>query len=203
MVAEPDRSEVLAPPPPPRDLAERLGHVALRLSGWRVVGARPTAPRFVMIVAPHTSNWDGVILILTALALRVRLYWLGKHTLFEPPFGSFVRWLGGIPIDRTSSHNAVEQAVQWFNRQRQAVLVIAPEGTRHKTTRWKTGFYHIAQGANVPLVLGFMDYRRKAAGIGPVIEPSGDIEADMQVMQAFYRGITGRHSHRMSDVTLG
>lgn len=180
-----------------------LARMLLRLFGWRVEGQVPNIPKFVIIGAPHTSNWDGVILILTALALRVRLYWLGKHTLFEPPFGSFVRWLGGIPIDRTASHNAVEQVVKGFNERASMALVIAPEGTRHKTTRWKTGFYHIAQGANVPLVLGFMDYRRKAAGIGPVIEPTGDIEADMKVMQTFYKGITGRHSHRMSDVTLG
>lgn len=190
------------PPEYPRILSI-IARWLLRASGWTPVQHVPNAPKFVIVAAPHTSNWDGLILILMAFTLRVRLHWLGKHTLFKPPLGIILRWTGGIPIDRTARHNAVEQAVQWFNNRDRAALVIAPEGTRHKTDRWKTGFYHIAQGANVPLVLGFMDYGRKSVGLGPLIEPSGDFEADMETMRQFYAGMTGRHPERMSETRLG
>ncbi len=180
-----------------------IAHRLLRLFGWTPVYNVPNAPKFVIVAAPHTSNWDGLIVILMAFALRVRLHWLGKHTLFKPPFGFILRGFGGIPIDRTARHNAVEQAVQWFNRRERAALVIAPEGTRRKTDRWKTGFYHIAQGANVPMALGFIDYKTKTAGLGPVVEPTGDFEADMQTIRQFYAGMTGRHPERMSEIKLG
>lgn len=180
-----------------------IARLLLRLFGWRPEKHVPNAPKFVIVAAPHTSNWDGLILILMGFVLRVRLHWLGKHTLFRPPFGALMRVLGGIPINRTTSHNAVEQAVQWFNSRERAVLVIAPEGTRRKTTRWKTGFYRIAEAANVPLVLGFIDYGRQTAGLGPVIEPTGDLDADMEQIRAFYSDITGLHQERMSDITLG
>lgn len=190
-------------PPEYNVILSVIARLLLRLFGWRAAGRVPDLPKFVIIGAPHTSNWDGLILILMAFVLRVRLHWLGKHTLFKPPFGGLLRALGGIPIDRAASRNAVEQAVQWFNGRERAVLVIAPEGTRGKATRWKTGFYHIALGANVPLVLGFIDYSSKTAGLGLVIEPTGDLDADMEAIRAFYAGITGRHEERMSEITLG
>ncbi|MBI5670588.1 MAG: lysophospholipid acyltransferase family protein [Chloroflexi bacterium] len=193
----------LSRPPEYGIVLATIARLLLRLFGWRAARQVPNLPKFVIIGAPHTSNWDGLILILMAFALRVRLHWLGKHTLFKPPFGGLLKALGGIPIDRAASRNAVEQAVEWFNGRNRAVLVIAPEGTRSRADRWKTGFYHIAQGANVPLVLGFIDYSRKTAGLGPVIDPTGDLDADMQTIRAFYTGITGRHEERMSDITLG
>ncbi|NWG17251.1 MAG: lysophospholipid acyltransferase family protein [Chloroflexi bacterium] len=179
-----------------------LARLLFRLLGWRPEGSVPPRAQFVVVAAPHTSNWDGLIVILMALVLRVRLRWMGKHTLFRPPFGFILRALGGVPINRSASHNAVQQAIQSFHDHERWVLVVAPEGTRSKAARWKTGFYHIALGAGVPLVLGFIDYPRRSAGLGPVIEPSGDIEADMAIIRAFYTGITGRHPEKMSDITL-
>ncbi len=179
-----------------------LARLLFRLFGWQPQGSVPPLAQFVVVAAPHTSNWDGLIVILMALVLRVKLRWMGKHTLFRPPLGFILRALGGIPINRSASHNAVQQAVQSFRDHENWVLVVAPEGTRSKTARWKTGFYHIALGAGVPLVLGFIDYRRKFAGLGPVIEPTGDIEADMATIRAFYTGIIGRHPEKMSDITL-
>ncbi|HEX2905237.1 MAG TPA: lysophospholipid acyltransferase family protein [Phototrophicaceae bacterium] len=174
-----------------------------RLFGWRVEGTVPNFPKFIIVAAPHTSNWDGVILIFVALILRMKIYWMGKHTLFKPPLGWFLRALGGIPIDRRASHNAVQQAVAQFAEHERLILVIPPEGTRRKAARWKTGFYYIAQGANVPLVLGYIDFPRKVTGLGPVLQPSGDIEADMEPIRAFYQGKTGLHPERMGEITLG
>lgn len=190
-------------PPQVNIVIATLARLIFRLFGWRAEGQMPDLPRFVIVAAPHTSNWDGVIVIGMALVFRVRMHWLGKHTLFRPPFGFILRWLGGVPVDRTASHNAVQQVVQEFKSRQRLALVIAPEGTRRKTVHWKTGFYYIAQGADVPMVLGFIDYRRKTAGFGPMIAPSGDIEADVAQMRAFYAGITGRHPHKMSEITLG
>jgi hypothetical protein len=124
--------------------------------------------------------------------LRGKIYWLGKESLFRPPFKGFFKWLGGIPIDRSRSKNIVAQSIQQFHQNEKLILTIAPAGTRKRVTKWKTGFYHIAHGANVPIALGFLDYRRKAGGIGPVIYPTGNIDADMKTIRAFYGGITGK-----------
>ena len=109
---------------------------------------------------------------------------------------SFFQWLGGIPVRRSQSHNLVEASIQQFHRKEQLILTIAPAGTRQRVLRWKTGFYHIACGADVPIVLGFLDYSRKAGGIGPVIHPTGNIAADMETIQAFYDGVAGKHPAR-------
>ena len=117
---------------------------------------------------------------------------MGKAALFRWPFGAACRWLGGIPIDRSGSHQVVEQAIQAFKERDDLTMVIPPEGTRKKVSYWKTGFYHIARGANVPVVLGFLDYRRKVGGIGPTLYPTGRIEEDMQVIKTFYATVTGK-----------
>lgn len=172
------------------------------LFGWAPEGAAPNLPRFVVVAAPHTSNWDGLIVVVMSIILRVRLLWMGKHTLFKPPVGWLMRLSGGVPINRTTTKNAVEQVAQTIRERERMVLVIAPEGTRKKVTYWRTGFYYIALAAEVPLVLGFIDYKRKRAGLGPVIYPSGDIEADMEKIRAFYGTIVGRHPERMSPIVL-
>jgi 1-acyl-sn-glycerol-3-phosphate acyltransferase len=189
-------------PPEGSYLLSILARLLFRLAGWQAEGQVPDLPRFVVVAAPHTANSDGLIVIGMALVLRVRLYWMGKHTLFKPPFGGLLRRLGGLPVDRTKSQNAVEQMAQIFRSRERMVLVIAPEGTRRKAAYWKTGFYHIAQQAGVPLVLGYIDYRRKRAGLGPVIEPSGDIEADLIPIRAFYAGITPRYPDQMTEIRL-
>jgi 1-acyl-sn-glycerol-3-phosphate acyltransferase len=174
----------------------------LRLFGWAAEGAVPNLPKCVVVAAPHTSNWDGLILVVASFALRVRLLWIGKHTLFRPPVGWLMRAFGGVPINRTTTKNAVEQVAQTFSERERMVLVIAPEGTRKKVKHWRTGFYYIALASNIPLVLGYLDYNRKRAGLGPVIYPSGNIEADMEQIRAFYAPIIGRHPERMSPITL-
>ncbi len=185
----PDTSRVLA----------AVARALFRLAGWQAEGHLPDLPKAVVVSAPHTSNWDGVILVWTALIMRVRLRYLVKHTLMRPPLGWLVRLTGGIPINRSKRHNAVEQAVQAFNADDRLLLAISPEGTRKPVEYWKTGFYYIALGAGVPLALGYIDYARRRAGVGPIIVPSGDLEADMAQMQAFYAPIMGRHPSRMSQ----
>jgi len=167
--------------------------IFLKILGWRRVGQIPEMPRYVMIAAPHTSNWDMPVTLALAFAFRVKVYWMGKETIFKWPFGTLMKWLGGIPIDRSKAHNIVEQSISAFKENDHLVMIIPPEGTRKKVRYWKTGFYHIAYGAGVPIVLGFLDFAHKTGGIGPVVWPSGDINADMKIIQTFYAGITGKY----------
>jgi 1-acyl-sn-glycerol-3-phosphate acyltransferase len=140
----------------------------------------------VMIGAPHTTNWDFVVALAAAFALRLGFSWVGKHLLFRPPVRWFFRWLGGIPVDRRASHGFVQQMVGEFDRRSQFLLAIAPEGTRKAVERWKTGFYHIAQGAGVPILLVTFDRGRKAIHIGPSVAASGDLAADMERILTLY-----------------
>lgn len=179
-----------------------LSRFLLKITGWRSVGALPTEPKYVMIAAPHTSNWDLPVMLTIAFALRARVFWMGKDTLFRPPFGHLFRWLGGVPVDRRKRNNAVDQAIQLFRDNESFVLIVAPEGTRARVTHWKTGFYHIAHGAGVPIVLGFLDYRRKQGGVGPVIKASGDIAADMTEIRQFYADITGRYAEESNRASV-
>jgi 1-acyl-sn-glycerol-3-phosphate acyltransferase len=174
----------------------------LKLFGWRAVGAAPDLPKYVLVVAPHTSNWDFLVMLALALALRIKVTWMGKHTLFRPPLGWLMRPLGGLPINRTANHNVVAQAVESFRTSDRLVLAILPEGTRKRTSYWKSGFYHIARGANVPIALGFADYKRKVGGIGRVFLPSGDIDADMTIIREFYSGIEGKRPDQFGPIQL-
>ena len=175
---------------------------ALKLCGWRVEGALPPLSKFVLIAAPHTSNWDFPLMLAAAFVYRVKLYWLGKHTLFRGPFGVLFRWLGGIPIDRRAAQDLVAQAVAQFAQAEHFVLAVPPEGTRQKVRRWKTGFYYIALGAGVPVVLGFLDYRRKVAGFGPTLMPTGDLTADLHSIRAFYANVTGKYPAQFGEAAL-
>ncbi|HOO37382.1 MAG TPA: lysophospholipid acyltransferase family protein [Deltaproteobacteria bacterium] len=170
----------------------------LRIFGWSCEGSLPDFPKYVVIAAPHTSNWDFPITMFMAFALRTKVYWMGKASLFKRPFGPVMRWLGGIPVDRSKSNNVVEQTIAVFNEHENLVIVVPPEGTRNKVSYWKTGFYHIAHGANVPIVLGYIDFQRKAGGIGPVVIPSGDIETDMYTICSFYAGVIGKYPEKSS-----
>ena len=171
----------------------RASRVILSLAGWRIEGRLPPVPKFVLVGAPHTSNWDLPFTLLMAFGLRARIHWMGKTAIFRRPFKGFFQWLGGIPVDRSQSENQVIQSIQQFQRHERLILTIAPAGTRRHVIKWKSGFYHIACGAGVPIVLGFLDYRRKVGGIGPVIYPTGNIAADMETIRAFYDGITGKN----------
>ncbi len=146
-------------------------------------------PKYVLIGAPHTSNWDFPIAIAMALMTRTEIHWLGKHSLFEGPFGGFMRWLGGIPVIRTQRNDLVAHTTAVFKAQSSFVLALAPEGTRSPVNHWKTGFYRIAEAAEVPIVLGYADFKRKRAGFGPAIQPSGDYARDLRQIRSFYSKI--------------
>lgn len=167
----------------------------LKVGGWRVEGALPAGVgKCVLIAAPHTSNWDLPYTLMCGYALRLRPYWLGKRSIFGFPFGALMRWLGGIAVDRSRANNLVAASAQALREADGPVqLVVPPEGTRGATRHWKTGFYYIALGAGVPIVLSYLDYERKLAGIGPVFTPTGDIEADMVAIKAFYAPFKGRN----------
>jgi 1-acyl-sn-glycerol-3-phosphate acyltransferase len=167
-----------------------------------MVGQPPDAPKYLVVFAPHTSNWDLPIGYTFGKAFKLKPNWIGKHVLFRPPFGRVFRWIGGIPVDRRSRNNAVEQVIQAFDQRERLVLAITPEGTRKKTSHWKTGFYYIALGARVPIQLAFLDYRRKLGGFGPLIVPSGDIEADLSVMREFFSGIAGKYPDQAGDIQV-
>lgn len=185
-----------------RPVLRGISRACLTVSGWRIEGKLPDIPKYVIVGAFHTSNWDLIIGVFTLFFLRAKAYWIGKDSLFRAPFGSFFRWMGGIPIDRSRSQNMVSQIIKVFEGQEELVIAIAPEGTRRKAPYWKTGFYHIAVGARVPIVLAFMDYRRKVCGIGPVMIPSGSIEADMKEISAYYANVTGRYPENMSPPAI-
>ena len=177
-----------------------LAKTLLALFGWRVEKPPPELSKYVLVVAPHTSNWDFVVMLALAIAARIKATWMGKHTLFRPPFGWLMRRLGGLPINRTANHNVVDQAIDSFRTRDRLVLAILPEGTRKRTPYWKSGFYHIAKGANVPMALGYADYKRKVGGVGKVIMPSGDIEADMAIIRDFYTGIAGKRPDQFGPI---
>ncbi len=181
-------------------LLRGLSHAVLRLQGWQVQGnLPPEAAKCVLIAAPHTSNWDLPYTLMVAFCLRLRVYWLGKASLFRGPFGPVMRWLGGIPVDRTKNNNLVAAAAEAIVAADGPLqLVVPPEGTRGKTRHWKTGFYFIALQARVPIVLAYMDYARKVSGLGPVFVPTGDVEADMLEIKRFYAGIRGRNEDQFS-----
>jgi 1-acyl-sn-glycerol-3-phosphate acyltransferase len=179
-------------------LARRL----LALLGWRAEGAPPDLPKYVLVVAPHTSNWDFPVLLLLAVALGIKATWMGKHTLFRPPLGWLMRRLGGLPIDRTARNNVVEQAVESFYSSDRLILAILPEGTRKRTPYWKSGFYHIARGAGAPIALGYADFERKVGGIGRVLTLSGHIEADMATIRDFYSRVVGKRPEQFGPIRL-
>jgi len=172
----------------------------MKIRSWKIEGAIPSDKKFVLIAAPHTSNWDLVITISLAFLFKVKIYWMGKDAMFRFPFSNIMLWLGGIPIDRTKKNNVVQQTIDVFNQNKEMIITIPPEGTRDKVPYWKTGFYHIAHGANVPIVLGFIDFKRKIGGLGPLLKPTGNIAKDMEKIKEFYSKITGKHKHKTSDL---
>ncbi|MDP1685891.1 lysophospholipid acyltransferase family protein [Hydrogenophaga sp.] len=168
----------------------------LKLTGWRVEGALPAhAAKSVLIAAPHTSNWDLPYTLMVAFALRLNIRWMGKHSLFRAPFGGVMRWLGGIAVNREQSTNLVAASAQAIREADSPLqLIVPPEGTRSKTRYWKTGFYYIAREAQVPIVMAYMDYERKLSGLGPLFEPTGDVDADMATIKAFYAPFKGKNA---------
>ena len=175
------------PPGPVARMVRRLLLAMYRGRGWRALGQVPEPRRFILIAAPHTSNWDFVNFLGLTADLGLRAHFMGKLSLFRWPLGGFMKQMGGVPVDRRGGGNVVEQMVAEFARRAEFMLTVAPEGTRGRTTKWRTGFYQIALAAKVPMVVGFMDYGTKTGGLGPLIWPSGDFRADMLKVLEVYR----------------
>jgi 1-acyl-sn-glycerol-3-phosphate acyltransferase len=174
-----------------RPLLALVARVGLRLSGWRVEGQFPADSRYVLIGAPHTSNWDFPLALGVCFACNVKIYWMGKSSLFRGLAGLVMRWLGGIPVNRDKPGGLVGQMITAFGRQPELVLAIPPEGTRSRVSEWKTGFYYIAQRAGVPVLPVYVDGARKVVGIAPLFYPTGDLEGDLPKIRAIYAGKQG------------
>jgi 1-acyl-sn-glycerol-3-phosphate acyltransferase len=183
-------------------VSRRIGLALAAAAGWQVHIQQPPPARCVIVGAPHTSGWDLPLTLLLMLVAGLRLRWIGKDTLFRGPIGWLLLRLGGIPVNRRSRENFVEQMVAAFRANEELMIAILPEGTRRNAQYWKTGFYYIALGGGVPIVLGYADYRRRVVGLGPVFHPTGDIQADFAIIRAFYTGITGKHPERQGTIQL-
>jgi 1-acyl-sn-glycerol-3-phosphate acyltransferase len=185
----------------PNPILRRICAALLKIGGWRVIGQPPSYAKYVLVAAPHTTNWDFVLFILIAGYHGIRPSFTAKDSLFRPaPLGMFMRAIGGVAIDRSKSNNLVTQAVEAFRTHDEFILLVTPEGTRKWTPRWKTGFYHIAVGAGVPIGFSYVDYQKKEGGFGPILIPTGDIEGDLRTIQAFYADKKGMFPHEAGPV---
>ena len=183
-------------------MLQSLAKWILRTSGWTTVGEIPDLDKLVFVASPHTSNWDGVWLVIYKVALNVRVRFLAKHSLFWWPLGSILSSLGAMPIDRRQTASTVNQLIDAFEREEHLLLALAPEGTRKWKPYWKTGFYSIAVAANVPIVLAYIDYEKKEMGIGITIQPSGNANEDLAVIHDFYRSRVPRHPELRGPVVF-
>ena len=185
-----------------RAILPPLARWALKLGGWRCEGELPDLQKCVIIAAPHTSNWDFPVMMAFAFALRARVHWLGKNALFRGPGYWWFRWLGGIPVDRSRAGGLVSQAAQAFADNEHLMLAVPPEGTRSRAAGWRSGFYRIAQAAQVPIVMAYVDFERRVGGIGPMLQPRGDLDADMAIFRDFYATKRGKHPHLETEVRI-
>lgn len=164
----------------------------LTLTGWKMRGSWPALDKVVLVAAPHTSNWDGLNMLAAAGYYRVRLRWMGKKSLTQGPFGGFIKWLGCVPIDRSGSHDVVNAMRAAFAAETAMVLAIPPEGTRSRVSEWKSGFWHIAVAAQVPIVLSVLDYGKKSVTLPAVIHPGSDYAADLALIRSHYADAVGK-----------
>ncbi len=195
-------SEAIGKPAPYRGwLLEALRIICwagLTLAGWKIRGDWPPLKKAVLIAAPHTSNWDAIYMLAAAGYFRITLRWMGKASLTKGPFGWVVSALGCVPIDRSARHDVVETMRRAFAATDAMLLAVPPEGTRSLTREWKSGFYHIARTAEVPIILSVLDYGTKTIRIAGVFHPTGDYEKDLAAILEYYRGAAGKHSDRFT-----
>jgi 1-acyl-sn-glycerol-3-phosphate acyltransferase len=182
-------------------LAQLLGGLVLSVFGWQKAGQVPSARNMVIIAAPHTSNWDFIFLLAAAYSFGISVNWLGKDSLFRSPLGPILRFLGGVPVDRSKRNNLVQSLSAQIEHGSGLALVIPPSGTRRKTEHWKSGFYRIAEAAQIPLVCGYLDYEKKEAGLGLAFLPS-DLSRDMNRIREFYEPIVGKYPENKSRIRL-
>lgn len=183
-------------------MLQAIAKAILKIGGWEMVGTHPQAPKAVVIAAPHTSNWDGFWGLVCRVALGVDIHFFAKRSLFWFPLSTLLRALGGIPLDRKRAGSAVDQAIEMFKTHESFYFGLAPEGTRSRADHWKSGFYRIAQGADVPVILGFLDYGKRRIGIGPTLRLSGDPQKDLEFFREFYRDVQGRRPEMAGPVTF-
>jgi 1-acyl-sn-glycerol-3-phosphate acyltransferase len=207
--ASPAAPEPALPPPATAPYIEHgggflgaLGRTWLRVAGWRCDPRVPGVKKAVLVAAPHTSNWDLPFSLALSFVLDIKISWVGKHTLFQPPLGTFMRAIGGVPVDRRGRNDAVKSIAKLFEGRDELMLMVPPEGTRGRAKRWKTGFYYIALEAKVPIVLGFVDFGNKVGGLGEVFWPTGDIRKDFEHLRKFYAGMKGKYPELQGEITL-
>jgi 1-acyl-sn-glycerol-3-phosphate acyltransferase len=185
-----------------RTPTQAICQALLRLQRWQIIGLFPVPPKCIVVGAPHTTNWDFYYMLLLKGATGVDLRWIGKEALFRWPFGGFMKWLGGIPVNRRIRNQLVDQMVELFQNYDRLALAITPEGTRSKAHYWKTGFYHIAMGVQAPVVLVAIDYSSRSLEFGPLLVPSGDIEKDFEIIRKFYTGKQGKYPVQQGEIRL-
>lgn len=174
-------------------MLSQISKFILSLLGWKITGAYPHhIDKFIIIVAPHTSNWDFPLGLLVRSAIKAKISFIGKSSLFKPPHGFIFRWLGGYPVDRTKNNNLVDSVVNLYNSSKKLTIVITPEGTRKKVEKIKTGFYFIAKGANIPILPVKFDFEHKDVNFGNLFYPTADKDADIEHIVNYYRGVKGK-----------
>ena len=183
-------------------IIRKLAQLILKMIGWRSHVIPPPTSSYIFIGAPHTTNWDFGILMLFATANKIPVHWMGKDSLFKGPMGFIITALGGIPVNRSAKTNFVDQAAEMFAREDDLIIAMAPEGTRGKTSRWRTGFYYIALKAKVPVAMAYLDYKKKICGLGPSFFPTGDINADFEKIRDFYKDFTGKYPEKQGEIRL-
>ena len=174
----------------------------MRLTGWRIHVLPPHTTRYVVIGAPHTSNWDFLLALALIYFENLPIRIMGKDTLFRWPLGIFMRAIGAIPVNRRERTSMVDQIAARFEQEQSLIIGIAPEGTRSNANHWRSGFYYIALKAKVPIVMAYLDYGNKVVGIGPSIKPTGDIDADFDKIRDFYSGIKGKFPRKQGTIKL-
>jgi len=183
-------------------VSKLLARIFLWSNGWETVGTKAADEKLVLIAAPHTSNWDFPYLLIFAAHFDLKIRWMGKHSLFRPPMGWIMRALGGIPIVRERRENIVPAMARSFEDYDELVLVVPAEGTRRRVEYWKSGFYHIARMADVPIVMSYLDYSKKTGGFGEPFHLSGDLTKDMDAIRDFYEGRKGKYPEKFGPIRL-
>ena len=183
-------------------MLKKFADIILKLTGWTLDVQLPEEKKYILIGAPHTSNWDLPLALLAFWSTRQKVYWVGKIQLFRGPLYYLFTSLGGIPVDRSTSHGFIKQIANRFDHEDKMVLAMAPEGTRSKTEYWRSGFYHIATTANIPICLGYINYENRTVGFGKLLYPSGDIDDDMKIIAAYYQNMKGKYPHKQGPVRI-